>query len=114
MANPLFSNGGGVPTPTPAPNMNQQIANMIGGLKQIGIDPRQIQSMMKKGMNPQAIFGLMSSRYPQAAPQLQQIQQMMQGGQSPKEVAMGMMKAKGIDPNSINLQEIINLVNGGN
>ena len=114
MANTLFNNMQGAAAQSQTMNINQQIANMIGGLRNMGIDPRQIQSMMKNGMNPQAIFGLMSKRYPKAAGQFQQIQQLMQGGQSPKDVAMGLMQAKGIDPNSINPQEIMNLVNGKN
>lgn len=109
MPNPLNSNG----MPPVQPNINQQIASMFGGLRQMGIDPRQIQSMMKNGMNPQALFGMMSQKYPQAAPQFQQIQQLMQGGQTPKDVAMSMMRQRGIDPSQVNPQEIMNLVNGG-
>lgn len=117
MANPLFNGkqGAGTPTPqAPTMNVNQQIANMLGGLKQMGVDPRQIQSMLKGGMNPQTVFGIMSKKYPKMTPQFQQIQQLMQSGGSPKEMAMGLMKAKGIDPSGINPQEIMSLLNGNN
>ncbi len=81
MPNPMNNN---IP---PMMNNNpamQQIANVIN---------------QAKGMqNPQAFIQQLSAKNPQAA---QQIQQLMQSGKNPKDIAMSIMRQRGINPAQI-------------
>ena len=69
--------------------MMQQIANALN---------------MARG-NPQAMFQQLSQRNPQAA---QQVQQMMQSGQNPKDIATAQLRQMGIDP-----EQLMRMMNNG-
>lgn len=78
MPNPLFSGMGNMGGGNP---LMQNIMNMI--------------NMARNGGNPQEMLNKIAQQNPQAA---QQIQSMIQGGQNPMDLAMGMLKQRGIDP----------------
>lgn len=97
MANPMNrGNIGGAPVPPTGgvPTNNaamQNIANMVRSFK---------------GMNnPQQIMQMLGQRNPQA---MQQVQQLMQSGKSPKDLASSMLKQRGIDP-----EQLMNMINNG-
>lgn len=96
MPNPMNTgNVGGMPPMGGAPIANngamQNIANMVRSFK---------------GMNnPQQIMQMLGQRNPQA---MQQVQQLMQSGKNPKDLASSMLKQRGIDPD-----QLMRMINNG-
>lgn len=96
MANPMNTgNIGSMPPMGGAPMSNngamQNIANMVRSFK---------------GMNnPQQIMQMLGQKNPQA---MQQVQQLMQSGKNPRDLAQSMLRQRGIDPD-----QLMNMINNG-
>ena len=88
MANPMNTgNIGGMPMANNGAMQN--IANMVRSFKGIN--------------NPQQIMQMLGQKNPQA---MQQVQQLMQSGKSPKDLATSMLRERGINP-----EELMKMIN---
>lgn len=58
----------------------------------------QMVQMARGGGNPQMFINQLVQKNPQAA---QQINELLKNGQSPQDVAFGIMKQRGIDPKAM-------------
>lgn len=80
----------------PNPLFNE-MNNMSGGNPLIQNIMNAV-NMARNGGNPQEMLNKMAQQNPQAA---QQIQSMLQSGQNPMNLAMGMLRQRGIDPEQL-------------